>query len=390
MLRSARLIALLSMSAAGLAVMTSARARDTVEIAFIGPLTGGASSTGLGGRNSAQLAVDLHNENPQSRYTYDLVKFDDECKPAAGVQVVTKAATDHQIIAAVGHYCSAVAIVTVETYHRFGLPVVIWGAVLPAITYGNDYKEVNRINGTMINEANMASALVKEKSFRRIALIYDTTDYGKGQSKYFKEALKGVPNAQVVSSYGIDVNQQDYSAELTEIQRSKPDILYFGGLTPQGVAIRTQMQRMGINVPMMGVSGILNAGFIDGVGSKLAEGTVSFHNGGPIDKYPQGKMFLARYAAAGYKEEPDAYGPFAFSAADLVMDTIDKVGPDRKKVRDALNGTHNYPSLVGNVNFDDHRQNLTTAYRYVVQDGKWVYWADSDYASGKRTLSAKH
>jgi branched-chain amino acid transport system substrate-binding protein len=371
---------------AALTSFSDVSAKDTVKIAFIGPLTGGASATGLGGRNSAQLAVNQRNANPAATYTYELVKYDDECKPAAGVQVVTRAATDRQIIAAIGHYCSAVAIVTVDTYHKFGLPMVVWGAVLPAITYGNDYKEIHRVNGTMINEGRLAAKFVGEAGFKKVAVIYDTTDYGKGQSKYFGDALKAVPGVSISGSYGIDVSQQDFSAELTAVQQSKPDVIYLGGLTPQGVAIRAQMQRMGITTPMIGVSGILNSGFIEGVGAKVAEGVVAFHNGAPIEKYARGKEFLTAYAAAGFKEEPDAYGPFAFSAANLVMDTIEKVGPNRNKVRDTLNATKGYESLVGTINFDDHRQNLTSAYQYVVQDGKWVYWPDSEYANGKRKI----
>ena len=37
----------------------AANAKETVRIAFIGPLTGGNSAIGLGGRNSADLAVRL-------------------------------------------------------------------------------------------------------------------------------------------------------------------------------------------------------------------------------------------------------------------------------------------------------------------------------------------
>ncbi|HCE9036894.1 branched-chain amino acid ABC transporter substrate-binding protein [Klebsiella michiganensis] len=368
-----------SLIALSLLGSTSLLAKETVKIAFIGPLTGGASATGLGGRNSAQLAVNQHNADPAAKYTFELIKFDDECKPATGVQVVTKAATNSSIIAAIGHYCSAVAAVTVNTYHRFGLPLVVWGAVLPEITYGNNYKEIHRVNGTMINEGKLAAEYVKNSGFKRIAVIYDTTDYGKGQSKYFLQYLKENPQASVVSSFGVDISQQDFSAELTAVQKSNPDILYFGGLTPQGVALRAQMQRMGLSKPMMGVSGILNSGFIDGVGKEAAEGVVSFHNGAPIDKYSQGAAFLKAYNMAGFKEEPDAYGPFAYSAATLIMDAVEKVGPDRKKVRDVLNHTAGYKSLVGTINFDDHRQNLTNAYQYVVQDGKWVYWPDSKY-----------
>jgi branched-chain amino acid transport system substrate-binding protein len=44
-------------------------------------------------------------------------------------------------------------------------------------------------------------------------------------------------------------------------------------------------------------------------------------------------------------------------------------------------------SIVGKVTFDDHGQNtvaIITA--FVAQDGKWVVWEDSEYASGKRKL----
>ena len=56
-----------------------AAAKDTVKIAFIGPLTGGVSANGLGGRNSADLAVRLRNADPKSQYDYELAVLDDEC-----------------------------------------------------------------------------------------------------------------------------------------------------------------------------------------------------------------------------------------------------------------------------------------------------------------------
>ena len=65
-------------------------AKEKVKIAFVGPLTGSNSQHGIGGRNSAELAVELMNADPATKYEYELVAFDDECKPNVGVQVVTK------------------------------------------------------------------------------------------------------------------------------------------------------------------------------------------------------------------------------------------------------------------------------------------------------------
>lgn len=386
MKRSLSALACVAIAALGV-TPALAQTKETVKIAFIGPLTGGNSATGLGGRNSASLAVDLHNAKPGGKYTYELVPFDDECKPNVGVQVATKAASDKSIIAGITHYCSAVAIATVETYNRFGLPVVVWGAVLPEITYGNDFKEIHRVNGTMINEGRMAAEFLTKQGFKTFVVIHDTTDYGKGQNKYFVENLKP-KGGDILATFAVSPDQQDFTAELTKVKELKPDVVFIGGLTPLGVRVRSQMDRLGIPAQLAGVSGIMSAGYLEGAG-QAAEGTVSFHNGAPLTKYADGKAFMDAYAKAGYREDPDAYGPFAFSAANLVMDAIDKVGPDRKKVRDVLNATKGYKALVGEINFDDHRQNIVSANVYVAQDGKWVYWPDSAYAAGTKKLPGK-
>lgn len=360
-------------------------AKETVKIAFIGPLTGGVSANGLGGRNSADLAVKLRNADARSKYQYELVALDDECKPNIGVQVATKAASDKAIIAGVTHYCSTVAMGTVDVYHKFGLPVIVWGAVLPDITYGNDYKEVHRVNGTMINQNDLAAKFMVSQGYKRWAIIHDTTDYGKGHNKYFTEAVNR-GGAQILGTFGVTADQQDFTAELTRIKELRPEVIYFGGITPLGVRIRTQMEKLGLKAQFQGTSGILSDAYIDGL-NKLAEGTLAFREGAPAEKLPGGRYFLEQYAAHKYSDPPEAYGPFAFAAATLILDAVEKVGPDRRKVRAELNKTADHQSIVGTVTFDDHGQNTVPLItKFVVQDGKWVVWEESEYAKGKRKL----
>lgn len=360
-------------------------ARDTVKLAFIGPLTGGVSANGLGGRNSADLAIKLRNADAGTKYRYELVVLDDECKPNIGVQVATKAAADRSVVAGITHYCSTVAMATVDVYHRFGLPVVVWGAVLPDITYANDYKEIHRVNGTMINQNETAAKFMTARGYRRWAVIHDTTDYGKGHNKYFSEYLLK-SGGQIVGSFGVTADQQDFSAELTKIKDLDPEVVYFGGTTPLGVRVRTQMDKLGVKAAFQGTSGIVSDAFIDGLG-KLAEGTLAFREGAPVEKLPGGQRFMQQYAAQNYNDPPEAYGAFAFAAANLVVDAIEKVGPDRKRVRSELNRTRNHQSVVGEITFDDHGQNAVPLItKLIVQDGRWIVWEDSDYAKGKRKL----
>ena len=372
---------------ASLAVVAlPAAAKQTVKIAFIGPLTGGVSANGLGGRNSTDLAVRLRNDDPKAKYTYELVSLDDECKPNIGVQVATKAASDNAIIAGVTHYCSAVAVGTVDVYHKFGMPVIVWGAVLPEVTYGHDNKEINRVNGTMINQNQVAAKFMTGLKYKKWVVIHDTTDYGKGHNKYFSEAL-AKNGGTILGTFGVTADQQDFTAELTRAKELNPEVIFFGGLTPLGVRIRTQMEKLGIKAQFQGTSGIKSDAYIEGLGKDLAEGSLAFIEGAPLEKLPGGMAFSARYQQQKYAEPPEAYGAFAFAAANLIMDAIEKVGPNRKKVTAELRETRDVDSIIGKVTFDDHGQNIVPLItRYVVQDGKWVAWEDSEYAKGKRKL----
>jgi branched-chain amino acid transport system substrate-binding protein len=373
---------------AGLAFLPSAAmAKDVVKLAFVGPLTGGNSAIGLGGRNSADLAVRLRNADPKSKYTYQLVMQDDECRPNVGVQVATKIAADNSIVAGITHFCSAVAMGTVGVYHRFGMPAMVWGAVLPEITYGNQFKEVYRVNGTMINQSEVAAKFMVGQGYKKWAIIHDTTDYGKGHNKYFSEFLHK-NGGTVLGTFGVTADQQDFTTELTKIREMKPDVVYFGGLTPLGVRIRTQMAKLGIKAQFEGTSGIMSDAYIQGVGKELGEGSLAFLEGAPWEKLPGGLFFKGNYQQAKYGEAPEAYGPFAFAATNLIMDAVEKVGPSRKKLIDELGRTKNVDTIIGKVTFDDHGQNVVPLVtKYVVEDGKWVVWEDSGYAKGKKKLT---
>jgi branched-chain amino acid transport system substrate-binding protein len=383
MFAAAVAVSALSLALGGL---DAAWAKDKVKIAWVGPLTGAISQHGIGGRNSAELAVKLMNADPKTKYEYELVVLDDECKPNVGVQVVTKIASDRSIVAAIPHYCSATAIATVDIFHRFKLPMVVWAAVLPEITYANKYPEIHRVSGILIGQNRVGAQFMKERGYKKFVAFADSTDYGKSMLKYFTQFTLENGN-QILGTFAVAPDQQDLSAELTKIKELNPEVIYFGGLTPLGARLRTQMAKFGINAQLEGNSGIMGDAFIAAIGPELAEGTVTFFDSPPISKMPGGKMFSDAYKAAGYNDPPEAYGPFSFAATTLVMQTIEKTGPDRAKITAGLANVKDVPSIVGPINFDDHGQNITPlTTRYVVQEGKWVVWEDSEYASGKRKL----
>jgi len=328
----------------------------------------------------------------EKKYEYEAVVEDDECVPATGVRVATKVASDPSIIAGASHYCSMVGISTKPVFTQYRFPSMIWGAVLPAITIPSS-KYITRINGTQ-REQNAFHANWSRKTLKGVygispqnyVIIHDITDYGRGHAKYFISSVEKMV-IPILTKMGITIGQKDFSAELTKTKALKPDVIFFGGLTAEGARLRIQMDKLGIKAGFEGTSGILNEDFNKTVGAKVAEGSMSFGEGAPFEKLPGGKEFFNSYQKQGFKDEPEFYGIFAYIAAQLIMDAIEKAGPDREKVVDLLASTDRKTSAIGPIKFDKDGQNiLPVVTSYVSQDGKWVVWEDSKYATGERVV----
>jgi len=360
-------------------------AKTKVAIAFIGPLTGANSHLGLGGRNSADLAIRLRNADPKTKYEYELVALDDECKPNIGVQTVTKAGTDQRISAAIAHYCSAVAMATLGVFHKFGLPMITFGAIAPEVTDSHDFKEIHRVVASAIEQVKIGPQFLRDLGYKTWGVIYDTTAYGTSLDKPFGPYLSEAGGKEIVK-FGVSPDQQDFTTELTKLKDANPDIVYLECLAPVAIRIRLQMEKLGIASQVDSVSGVFSEDYIKNLGP-LAEGTLSRRIGTPIDEIPEGKAFLAKYAEQKYDHPADVWGHYAFAQANLLIDIIEDVGPDRAKVTKALRAAKDHPTILGKITFNEKGQNINEiADIIVVQDGKWVTFRNSEYAAGKRRL----
>lgn len=356
------------------------------------------------------LAVRQRNEHPESRYRYELLVADDACDPLVGVSVAEGMAADRSIVAGVTHYCSQVALACVDLYHRHAFPVIVWGAHAAEITDGNDYAEIHRVSGTFANEDGAAARFMREQGCRSWAILHDPTHYGLGHAESFTRCLQRQGGA-VKRAFALSVDQQDLRPELAAISRLDVDAVYVatapaawwsthGGLVdlkrpptdapgwmPTPAHLARQMVELGLSAQLQcAASAVRDARVLADMGA-AGEGTLAFEEGAPLDLLPGGLDFSVAYAAAGFAEPPEAFGPFAYAAATLVMDIIEAVGPDRARVRDALNRVDGHPTLLGAVTFDHKGQNVTLPIStYVAENGAWTLWQRSAHAAGRRRL----
>jgi len=362
-----------------------ALAQEAVKIAFIGPITGSAADMGLGGRNSFLLAIREANDSGLFPFKIEPMILDDAGDPAVALTAAKQAVADSNVVAVVPHWNSACALATVHTFHRAGIPAVIWGAIHPDITYGNDYKEITRVCQVAKIQDYFLVRFLIDLGYKNFSVIHDKTSYGEAHADSFIEAVTEF-DGQILSRDGTTEGERDFSPVLTMIKDRNPEVVFYAGYHTEAAFIKMQMKELGMDQLLAGITGMSAETFNELVGED-AEGSMHAREGIPMAELPGGRKFMAAYEAAGFAEPYEAYGAFAYEATNVVLTALKKVGVDRRKLIDEIAATKNFDLIFGGWSFDDRGQTDLKLYRmYVSQDEEWVVWDDSEYATGKRPL----
>src|SRR5260221_10978159 len=171
--------------ALALAAASPASAADTVKVGLSGPFTGGSSSMGVSMRDGVKLAADeINKAGGVLGRPIELIERDDEAKNEVGVQVAQELINKEEVVATVGFINTGVALASQRFYEEAEIPVmnnVATGSLVtkqfvPPKNEAN-YIFRNSANDT-IQSAMIAEEAVKAQSFKRPAILADSTNYG--------------------------------------------------------------------------------------------------------------------------------------------------------------------------------------------------------------------
>ncbi len=341
-----------------------------IKIGFMGPLSGGNAQQGLGAKNGFLLAIEQANAAPDAKFEIEPVVLDDASDPQTGVGAAMKLVNDPEVVAATGHWNSPVALATMPVFSRFQTPLIIWGAISPAITEQN-LAEVTRVTPTLLTENKPLSEwMVKDLGAKRVAVIADTSDYGKSNS----EAVNAfVPEAggEIVSTDLLPVGSTDFRTILTSLKGKEIDAVYFGGVITEAGILAKQMKEVGLDKPMIGISGFYDPEFIAVAGEAANNTIVSYPTASQTPKLAQ---MEADYTAKAYPESMSPYTKYAFDAANIIIQAANEVGvEDKAKLAEAIRAIK-HDGATGEITFDANGQTQTpiAIELKTVRDGAWT------------------
>ncbi len=331
-------------------LMEPALAVGTIKIGVAGPHTGDLAAYGLPTRDAAEMiAADINAKGGINGKKVELVIVDDQCKPELATNVATKLVSEGVNIV-IGHVCSGATRAALGIYKSAKVIAISPSATTPPLTSGGEYPNFYRTIAPDDEQAKLAAAFITGKlKAKKVALLHDKGDYGKGFADFSREAIEKEGKAKVVVYEGIQPGAIDYSAVIQKLSKEKADAVIFGGYHPEASKLLSQMYKKKIRVPFIGPDGIKGDGFLK-IAGKDAEGAYAT---GPMDvtKYPLNAKAHADYRAK-YGKEPDTYFDQGYAAMLAVANAVKVAdGKGYEAVNKALK-TSFVDTTIGKIKFD--------------------------------------
>ncbi|OWS70279.1 branched-chain amino acid ABC transporter substrate-binding protein [Polynucleobacter campilacus] len=348
---------------------TAATPTDGVEvkIGHVAPLTGPIAHLGKDNENGARLAIEEINKSGLTidgkKVVLTLVPEDDAEDPKTATQVAQKL-VDAKVVGVVGHLNSGTSIPASKIYSDAGITQVSPSATNPDFTK-QGFKTTYRLVATDAQQGPaLANYVVNTLKAKTVAIIDDSTQYGKGLADEFEKTIKAA-GVQVVTREASNNKATDFKAILTKVKGKKPDVIMYGGMDATGGPLTKQAAELGIKAKVVGGDGMCTEKLAELAGEAVINVTCS-EAGMALSKMAQGADFQKRYKER-FNADVQIYAPFTYDAVYVLVDSMKRANSaDPAKILAAMPDTK-MNGLVGNIAFDnkgDMKEGVITLYDF--------------------------
>lgn len=360
-------------AAAVLAItLPSAAMANSIVIGFSAPDTGPAATAALWQRWGVQAALDeINKAGGVLGQKLEIREEDNGCNPSQAVNVANKL-VEAKVAAIIGSHCSSATLAAMPIIKDAKIPMVEGVATSPKITElsgvgGNPWMfRINPSDQDMM--VGLGRYLKEHTKFRKVAVIAEDSDFGRGGAGAFAGVAKG-DDITIISTDFYPQNQPDFTSLLTRVQQEQPDAIALFQLGGDQINFLRNAMQMGLGIPYTGrvELGGKNMQIIEAGGM---EGSVSAWPYSDLIQSPQNKKLVAEIEAKDHSI-PYLQTWAGYDSLRLIAQAIKDAGSaEPAKIRDALQHITFVNAMGKTVKFDDHNQAGTTIVINAVKDKK--------------------
>jgi len=297
------------------------------------------------------------------------VPFDSAGDPAQAPGLAIKAVGDAKLVGLVGPAFSGESKAADPTFNDAGLPTITASATNVTLST-NGWKIFHRAVGTDAAQGGaVANYLTHDLSAKKVALIDDASEYGKGIAGVVKAKIGGA----VAITDEIDPKGTDFSSTVSKIKGANVDAVFFGGYYQAAGVLAKQLHDAQVSAKFIAPDGSEDPGFVKAAGNDAAEGAILTAPAAPINVVQGGADFQSAYKAAS-GADVGLYSVEAYDAANIFLDAIKNGATTRKAINDYLGTKTDFQGLSKHYKFDDKGElsGTITVYAYTVKNGTIV------------------
>lgn len=342
-----------------------------IKIGEFGPFTGDAATDGIQARDGALLAVEQINKaGGVLGKQLKLVTMDDQAKAPEAMNVVQKMIQQEKVTAIVCGSYSTPAKTVSPVVQQAKIPMVVAYAVNPDITKGGNYV-FRTIYAGSAQGAAVAEYAIKEKGFKKFAVLYVNNDYGNTNATGFSDQAAKL-GGEIVINRNFTDGTKDFKAILTAVKEKNPDAIYIGSYYNEAAQICSQAKQLGINAQIFGDDGFDSPKLTELAG-KNAEGVIF---SSPFFRDEPRKIvqdFNKAYKEK-YNKDPDMLSAQAYDSVLVLADAIKRANStDKDAIRKALSETKEFEAVTGKITFDAQNEVIKPVILTEVKDGKFTF-----------------
>jgi branched-chain amino acid transport system substrate-binding protein len=344
-----------------------------IKIGLITPLSGDVKTFGESVRNAFEIAVEEANAKggvAGRKITTFIV--DDKNDPTEASNAANLLINQHGVQAIVGSVTSKTTIPVSDLAQSSRIPAITGTATNPKVTVA-DGKRKDYMFRACYSDSFQGTVMAKfaRETLRAAsaAVLYDTSnDYSKGIAEVFRDAFLRMGGKIVAyESYGKD--DVDFSALLTKVKTTKPEVLFLPDYYNKVGLIAKQVKETGLKVTLIGPDGWDSPELVKVAGDAIEGGYFSNHYS-PEDTRPEVVNWVKKYKEK-FQQTPDALGTLAYDATNMLLEAIRKANSsDPGKIRDALASLSGFTGVTGKFTMDKNGDPIKSAVIIRIQDGK--------------------
>ncbi len=362
-----------------LSTATYAVAGEVIKVGAILAVTGGASFLGAPESKTLQMLADEVNaKGGVNGHKIELIIKDSAANPEKAISFAKQLIEEEKVFAIIGPSTSGETM-KIKNISEEAKSILLSCAAAEVI--------VNPVAKYVFKTPQKDSFAVRKiymqmqkMGITKIGIVAGNTGFGKA-GKAQLEMIAPEYDIEVLISEVYDKKATDLTAVVTKLKGANVQAVVNWSIVPAQSIVAKNMKQIGFNVPLFQSHGFGNIKYVEAAG-EAAEGII----------FPAGRLLVADVLSddnvqkpvlmkykkdyeSKFNEAASTFGGHAYDAFMILVKAIEQAGPDKEKVRDAIENMRGFVGTGGVFNFspDDHNGlGIDSFEMLTVKGGKFV------------------